>query len=66
MNDFGFDIDPTLRGQPAQPQAMQQEEQGGSNILDFFRSMFHRQSDIDEAAKGLRQPAQPMTGGIRG
>lgn len=62
----------TLRQAPAMPAAeTPTPEAGGGGLIDFFKSLFHRQSDLDAIINqnGLRGPAQPYapsTGGVRG
>lgn len=82
-NLVGFPDDPNqpLRAQPAVPQMaapmpasmpmqqpMPQQQPQGQGLIDFFRSLFHRQNDLDNIMNqnGLRQPAQPAEGGVRG
>lgn len=63
-----------LRDQPVQPPpaagqvAPPSTYAPGTGIIDFFRSLFHRQNDLDDIMKqnGIRGDAAPATGGIRG
>jgi hypothetical protein len=53
----------SLQAQPVQPQG------GEGGIIEFFKSLFGRQNELDEIMNqnGLRQPvSQPATGGVRG
>lgn len=65
-------VQPAMALPPAQvaPQPQPQPDSmfQGTGIIDFFKSLFHRQNDLDDIMKqnGLRGEAVPATGGVRG
>lgn len=44
---------------PTLQDALVQPAGGGGGLMDFFRSLFNRQNELDDIQKGLRGPAQP-------
>lgn len=66
---------PQIRSAPVQTQQPQQgytpgEGQEVGGLINFFKSLFHRQTDLDNIMdqNGLRQPVQPLPppSGVRG
>lgn len=57
-----------LRDQTVQPPTAAPPAQDTGGIINFFRSLFHRQTDLDDIMKqnGIRGEAVPAEGGIRG